>query len=64
MAEQRTFNPWDVVSITTGRTMEDKRLEQKKETWIKNVMRIEGLTREEAERLYDKLRPFEEDRPS
>lgn len=34
----------------------DKRIEQKKESWIKNVMRIEGYTREEAEALFIKLK--------
>jgi hypothetical protein len=32
-----------------------KRAKQKKETWIKNIMRIQGKTREEAEKLYDKI---------
>lgn len=37
--------------------VEDKREEQKKETWIKNVMRIQGKTREEAEGLYARIYP-------
>jgi len=35
-----------------------KRFEQQKETWIKNVMKIQGLTREEAEKMFDKLMPY------
>ena len=35
--------------------VEEKREAQKKETWIKNVIRIQGLDREEAEKLYKKL---------
>ncbi|NJO64887.1 MAG: hypothetical protein HC836_44230 [Richelia sp. RM2_1_2] len=36
----------------------DKRIEQKKETWIKNVMRIQGIDRSEAEVMYTKISPF------
>lgn len=39
--------------------MNDKRLEQKKESWIKNIIKVQGLTNEEAENLYDKIKPFE-----
>ena len=35
--------------------IEQKRKAQKKETWIKNVIRIQGLDRKEAEDLYKKL---------
>ena len=41
--------------------MNEKRLEQLKETWIKNVMKIQNVTREEAEKLYDKLQPYKEE---
>ena len=34
----------------------EKREAQRKETWIKNVMRIEGHSREEAEKLYNKIK--------
>ena len=33
----------------------EKRKAQKKETWIKNIMRIQGVSREEAEKSYDKI---------
>ena len=36
----------------------DKRIEQKKETWIKNVMRIQGIDRAEAEVMYTRISPF------
>ena len=32
--------------------VQEKREEQKKETWIKNVMRIQEVSREEAEKLH------------
>jgi hypothetical protein len=35
-----------------------KRFEQQRETWIKNVMKIQGLSREEAEKMFDKLMPY------
>jgi uncharacterized protein YdaL len=38
--------------------MEDKRLKQKKESWIKNVVNVQGMTREQAEELYNKIQPF------
>lgn len=34
------------------------RLDQKKEAWIQNVMRIQGLSREAAEILYAKIKPY------
>ena len=34
--------------------VKQKRENQKKELWIKNVMNIQGLTKEEAEKLYKK----------
>ncbi len=37
--------------------MDKKRLAQLKETWIKNIMKVQGLTREEAEKMYDKIQP-------
>ena len=33
----------------------EKREAQKKETWIKNIIRIQGHNREEAEKLYKKI---------
>jgi len=47
----------EMVEKTFEATMEvkEKRDAQKKETWIKNVMRIEGKTREEAEKLHKKI---------
>jgi len=38
--------------------MEDKRKAQLKEAWIKNVMRIESLTKELAEEMYDRIKPY------
>lgn len=38
--------------------MEDKRLEQKKESWIKNVMRVLDLSRDEAEKAYNAIQPY------
>lgn len=35
-----------------------KLLEQKKEAWIKNVQRVQGLTHEQATELYDKIKPY------
>lgn len=37
--------------------MNDKRLEQLKETWIKNVIKVQNITRDEAEKQYDKIQP-------
>jgi len=37
--------------------MSDKRLEQLKETWIKNVIKVQSISRDEAEKLYDKIQP-------
>lgn len=45
---------WSIVRTIKPETVE-KREEQKKETWIKNVMRIEGFTREIAEATYNKI---------
>ncbi len=36
----------------------DKLAKQKKESWIKNVVRIQNISQEEAEKLYDKIKPF------
>lgn len=36
-------------------TLEQKRAEMDREAWIKNVMRIEKYTREEAETAYDRI---------
>lgn len=43
------------------KSMEDlnkKRLEQKKETWIKNVIKVQNLSPEKAEELYNKIKPY------
>lgn len=45
---------WSIVK-TDVKTVEVKREEQKKETWISNVMRIQGFTREIAEETYNKI---------
>lgn len=29
----------------------------KKSSWVKNVVRVQGLSQEEAEALYDKIQP-------
>lgn len=42
------------------RFLNDKRLEQLKETWIKNVMKVQDYSREEAENLYHKIKPYDE----
>ena len=39
----------------TNTSAQIKRAEQKKETWIKNIMRIQGNSREEAEQKYNKI---------
>lgn len=36
-------------------TLEQKRDEMEREKWIKNVMRIEKYTRDEAEIAYDRI---------
>lgn len=41
--------------LTDEPTKEMKRQALKKEQWIKNVIRIQGHTREEAEKLYNKI---------
>lgn len=38
--------------------MNDKRFEQLKEAWIKNVMKVFDYTREVAEKEYDKIKPY------
>lgn len=38
---------------------QEKREEQKKETWIKNIMRIQEKSREEAEKLYKTIYKIE-----
>lgn len=37
--------------------MNEKRLEQLRETWVKNVMKVQNITRAEAEVLYAKIQP-------
>lgn len=39
--------------------MEKKRLEQLRESWIKNVVRIYDLSRQDAEDLYERLAPWD-----
>jgi len=41
--------------------MLQKKLKMKREAWIKNVMRIQGYSREEAEKLYAKIKPYKSD---
>lgn len=38
--------------------MNEKRLEQLKETWIKNVIKVQGISRDESEKLYKKIQPY------
>ncbi len=38
--------------------MNEKRLEQLKEAWVKNVVRILGYSREHSEELYNKIKPY------
>ena len=38
--------------------MNTKRVEQLREAWINNVIKVQGLKREEAEKMYDKIQPF------
>lgn len=38
--------------------MDERRLEQKKESWIKNVMKVLGLEREAAEKAYNAIQPY------
>ena len=38
--------------------MNNKRVEQLREAWIKNVIKVQGLIREDAEKMYDKIQPF------
>lgn len=40
-----------------SKVMNEKRLEQLRETWVKNVMKVQNITRAEAEVLYSKIQP-------
>lgn len=37
--------------------MNEKRLEQLKEAWIKNIIRIQNISRDAAEILYENIQP-------
>jgi hypothetical protein len=39
-----------------------KRLEQLRKAWIDNVVRITTLSQEDAEKLYDKVKPYRNDK--
>lgn len=39
----------------TNKQIDDKREELRRESWIKNVIRVRNLSREEAEALYEKI---------
>lgn len=39
----------------------DKRKEQQRETWINNIVKVLGKTREEAVEMYNKIKPYEKD---
>ena len=41
----------------SDKTLEEKRLAQQKETWIVNIVRIQNLSRDAAEKLYDTIKP-------
>lgn len=36
------------------------RMALQRSAWINNIIRVLGVTREHAERLYDKIKPHEE----
>ena len=38
--------------------MNNKRLEQLKEAWINNVVKVQGVKKEDAEKMFDKIQPF------
>jgi hypothetical protein len=43
-----------------NKTLEEKRLEQQKETWIVNIIKIQNISREAAEELYLKIQPHKQ----
>lgn len=43
---------------TVESVMDDRRINQLRTTWLNNVARIQGLSVEEAVRLYEKIQPF------
>ncbi len=45
--------------MTMENTIENKRLAQLREAWIKNIIRINNVSQVEAESLYDKIKPHE-----
>ena len=40
--------------------MNEKRLAQKKATWIKNIMKVYEISRIEAEKYYTRIKPYSE----
>lgn len=44
----------------SDKTLEQKRLEQQKETWIVNIIKIQNISRDAAEKLYEKIQPHKQ----
>jgi hypothetical protein len=42
----------------TTEKLTNKRIEQLKETWVKNVMQVQNISRVDAELLYNKIQPY------
>jgi hypothetical protein len=42
--------------------MNEKRLEQLKEAWIVNIIKIQNISRDAAEKLYDKIQPHQNEK--
>jgi hypothetical protein len=41
----------------SDKTLEEKRLAQQKETWIVNIVKIQNISRDAADQLYEKIKP-------
>lgn len=44
----------------SDKTLEQKRLEQQKETWIVNIVKIQNISRDAAKELYEKIQPHKQ----
>lgn len=51
--------PSEVQNFKTmsDKTLEEKRLAQQKETWIVNIVKIQNISRDAADQLYEKIKP-------
>lgn len=59
--EERDDYP--IIPQTKGSDIAKRREEMTRETWIKNVMRVEGYTRQKAEEAYERIvKPFSDNK--